>query len=84
MRPVSLMARAKPGRSRRPVVWIAVALAVGACAPHAGAAAYPPPPGKVYAGVTGGVRVGDYTSFTSLVGRHLPVWQLFLTWNESL
>jgi len=50
-------------------------------APSAGAAAYPPPPGKVYSGVTGGLNTGDYTSFKALVGKHQPVWQLFLTYG---
>jgi hypothetical protein len=50
---------------------------------QAQAAAYVPPPGKVYAGVTGGLRQADYMSFASLVGRHQPVWQLFLTWDQD-
>lgn len=59
-----------------------VSLAAAATAPAgADAAAYPPPPGKVYHGVTGGLNAGDYTSFSSLVGKHQPVWQLFLTWR---
>ncbi|HEX2397437.1 MAG TPA: hypothetical protein VHI73_04790 [Solirubrobacteraceae bacterium] len=82
MTAVRRLVRVVPRRCGGPVACVATALALGAA--HAGAAAYPPPPGKVYAGVTGGVRVGDYTSFTGLVGRHLPVWQLFLSWSHSL
>jgi hypothetical protein len=84
MTPTRRLVRAVPRAHRRSVGCLAAALVLGACAQHAGAAAYAPPPGKVYAGVTGGIRVSDYTSFTALVGRHLPVWQLFLTWSHSL
>lgn len=69
---------------RRAMACLLAVPALGICAPVADAAPYAPPPGKIYAGVTGGVRVSDYTSFTALVGKHLPVWQLFLTWSHSL
>jgi hypothetical protein len=69
------------------------ALAVAACVAAAGAglavpagagaAAYAPPPGQVYAGVTGGLQRSDYTSFTALTGRHAAVWQVFLTWDQD-
>jgi hypothetical protein len=49
----------------------------------AGAATYAPPPGRVYAGVAGGLQRSDYTSFTALTGRHAAVWQLFLTWDQD-
>lgn len=52
-------------------------------APSAQGAPYAPPPGKVYAGVTGGVQTSDYTSFVAFVGKHQPVWQLFLTWSTG-
>jgi hypothetical protein len=60
------------------------ALAVSLLAP-AGAfsAAYSPPPGRVYAGVAGGLQRSDYTSFTAVSGRHAAVWQLFLTWDQD-
>jgi hypothetical protein len=38
-----------------------------------------PPTGKVFAGVTGGLEVGQ---FTRLTGKHPPVFQLFTTWGE--
>jgi hypothetical protein len=59
-----------------------VLCALGAPA-GAGAAAYAPPPGKVFAGVTGGLERGDFTSFASLVGHRPAVWQLFLTWDQD-
>ena len=62
---------------------MAVVIAFAIAAPAAGAAAYTPPPGKVYAGLTGGVQRTDYTSFVSFTGKHQPVWQLFLTWSLS-
>jgi hypothetical protein len=49
----------------------------------AGAASYAPPPGRAYAGVTGGLQRSDYTSFTALTGHHAAVWQLFLTWDQD-
>ncbi len=55
----------------------------GLLAPGAEAATSTPPPGKVYAGVTGGVLRSDYTSFSAFVGKHQPVWQLFLTWEQT-
>jgi hypothetical protein len=65
------------------VVAVATLIAL-ASAPAAGAASYGPPPGRVYAGVTGGLSRSDYTSFTALVGKHVPVWQLFLTWSNGV
>ena len=63
---------------------LAAALGISLLAP-AGAAgeAYAPPPGQVYAGVTGGLQRSDYTSFTALTARHAAVWQLFLTWDQD-
>jgi hypothetical protein len=40
---------------------------------------YLPPAGRVFAGVTGGLEVGE---FTRAVGKHPPVFQLFTTWGE--
>ena len=63
---------------------LAAAIGIGLLAPaRAGAEAYAPPPGQVYAGVTGGLERSDYTSFTALTGRHAAVWQLFLTWDQD-
>lgn len=47
------------------------------------AAPYLPAPGKVFLGVTGGLERSDYTSFVAATGRHAPVWQLFLTWDQD-
>lgn len=69
----------------RPVLVVAIALlASGATAPPLHAAAHPPAPGKVYAGVTGGLRPSDFTSWNALVGKHAPVWNLFLTYGLDL
>ena len=58
----------------------AAALLVPAASAHA--AAYAPPAGKVYAGVTGG-RAPDFRSFQREVGSHPPVFQFFTTWDAS-
>jgi hypothetical protein len=72
-------------RPRRILLAACLSWAVGMAIVPAGAqaAAYPPPPGKVYAGVTGGLQPSDYTSFASFVGKRPPVWQLFLTWSTG-
>ncbi len=41
---------------------------------------YLPPPGGVFAGVTGG---GDVGGFSREVGKHPPVFQFFSSWNQS-
>jgi hypothetical protein len=64
-------------------VLVGAALALLAGASTARAAAYGPPPGRVFAGVTGGVKTTDYMSFAALTGKRPPVWQLFLTWDLS-
>jgi hypothetical protein len=69
--------------TRACAAFAALAATAAVAAPTAGAAAYTPPPGKVYPGVTGGVRTSDYTSFVAFVGSHQPVWQLFLTWSTG-
>ena len=63
---------------------VIAALALGVSAPEARAAAYPPPPGKVYAGVTGGLQPSDFTSFAAFTGHNAPVWNLFLSWNTGV
>ena len=63
----------------RPAALLALALALAVAAP-ATAAADPhlPPPGEVFAGVTGGKEVD---SFTARAGKHPPVFQFFTTWG---
>jgi hypothetical protein len=56
------------------------ALAVIA-AVSAHAAAYLPPPGKVYAGLTGN---SDFPSYDRAVGKHSPVVQFFSSYGASL
>jgi hypothetical protein len=56
-----------------------LALAGAASAPAA-ADPYLPPPGKVFAGVTGGREVD---SFSAEVGRHPPVFQFFTHWDTT-
>jgi hypothetical protein len=38
------------------------------------------PRGQVFAGLTGGDEVSEYTH---LVGKHPPIFQLFTTWGDS-
>lgn len=70
-------------RQRVLAIGVAALLAASVAARDARAATYGPPPGKLFAGLTGGVRTSDYTSFASLVGKRPPIWQLFLTWDLS-
>ena len=43
-------------------------------------AAYLPPPGKVFAGVTGGTSI---VPFEGMVGHHPPVFERFSVWNAN-
>lgn len=40
--------------------------------------AYLPPPGKVFAGLTGGTSIGPYER---MVGKHPPVFEIYMTWD---
>jgi len=56
-----------------------IVLAVGlGDAGSAGARAYAPPPGRVFAGLTGGTSVARYQR---MVGKHPSVFEIFTTWN---
>jgi hypothetical protein len=56
-----------------------IVLALAALPADAGARAYLPPAGKVYAGITGGTEVDTFASQT---GKHPPVFQFFTAWNQ--
>jgi hypothetical protein len=69
---------------RHAVAAVAAVAATALATPApAGAAAYLPAPGRVFLGATGGLERSDYTSFVATTGRHAPVWQLFLTWDQD-
>ena len=57
-------------------------LAVAVAPAAAEAAAYLPPRGKVFAGVTGGQR-DAFALFSRQVGHHPPVFQFFMFWGQS-
>lgn len=54
---------------------LALALALAGTAT---ARPYLPPPGKVFTGLTGGTRIGPYER---MVGKHPPVFEIFMRWN---
>ena len=59
-------------------------LAVVLIAPApAQAGTYKPPPGRVFTGVSGGLRASDYARFASAVAHRPAVWQVFLTWDQD-
>jgi hypothetical protein len=63
------------------VVALAVVLAaLLAAAPTAGARAYLPPSGHVFAGLTGGTSIARYQR---IVHKHPAVFETFITWNTS-
>ena len=58
---------------------LVASLCLGLCgAAGARAATYTPPPGKVFAGVTGGYSIKP---FEDLVGHHPPVFERFIRWD---
>ncbi|MDQ6744848.1 MAG: hypothetical protein M3Z27_02335 [Actinomycetota bacterium] len=57
---------------------LALVLVTAAAPAVAPARPYLPPPGKVFAGLTGGTRVGPYQR---MVGKHPPVFEIFMRWN---
>ncbi len=85
MRLVSSSARAvglAPDHPRRAVLAASLVVVLGLLAAPAGAAAaaYLPPAGKVWHGVTAGSHIGD---FQRRVGKHPAVWQHFIAWGRS-
>jgi hypothetical protein len=58
------------------VALAALWFAVGATG--AAARAYVPPAGHVFAGLTGGTAIGP---FERMVGKHPPVFEIYMTWN---
>lgn len=63
----------------RRVTLLFTVLLLGALPAVASANPFLPAPGHVFAGVTGGLEVGQ---FTRLTHKHPPVFQLFTTWGE--
>jgi hypothetical protein len=55
-------------------------LVLATLAPQARAAAYLPPPGKVYAGVT----AGDPATYEQQTGAHAAIFQEFVTWGGAV
>ena len=51
-----------------------------ACLPGTAAAAYEPPDGKVWNGLTAGF---DASEFESRTGKHAAIWQHFIAWGGS-
>jgi hypothetical protein len=68
---------------RRLVVLLCALCVLCAAPAGADAAAYPPPPGKVFHGVTGG-RLPEFEMFSQEVGAHQAVFQFFAGWEVSL
>ena len=63
---------------RGAIIPLLAAVAALLPAPSAGARAYVPPDGRVYAGLTGGTAV---VPFERMVGKHVPVFEDYMTWN---
>jgi hypothetical protein len=72
----------KPGWPASQAGWLALIAALvtlSALAPAgAGARAWVPPGGHVYAGLTGGTTI---VRFEHMVRKHPPVFELYITWN---
>ncbi len=63
------------------VASLCAASSVAVWAPaSATARAYRPPPGHVFAGLTGGTSIGAYQR---MVGKHPAVFEVFMTWNTA-
>jgi hypothetical protein len=73
-----LSARSQAVPLRIALLAIVLGLAIGALPPTANAAELAPPPGKVYAGLSG---ANPMSWWTRAAGKHAPIWQQFVEWG---